>query len=555
MIRTTSSKQLTIAEFDWPFETALDKHNRWVKLSECIPWDELAECYYQGMRADRGRPLKDARRVIGAVIIKHKLCLSDVETVQQIQENPYLQYFVGLPGYQAAAPFAPSLLVEVRKRMGEAVFEGFHRAIIEAHEGQKPTPTKLETPPAAATPAASEPKAAASVTAPEAEVQPEAAEAALDFADKDGVPSAPEPEAPAAPRGQLILDATVVEQAIRFPTDLSLLNEARELTERIIDTLCKRLKVTDKPRTYRHKARSAYLAVAKQKRPGRKVLRRGIKQQWQYLRRNLSHIEQLLAPIPQGSPLPLPGWLLHRYWVIQHLYQQQWDMYRNQTRRCDRRIVSISQPYVRPMVRGKLDKPVEFGAKLSVSLSGEGLAHVDHLRWDAFHEGLDLVSQVEAYLARYGHYPERVLADPIYGTRANRDYLKQHGIRFAGKPLGRPKRETEANREQLKHDKEQRRQEYLQRIPIEGKFDQGKNGYRLNDIRAKRANTSFAWFNTIFLVMNLLVLQGIFFALGQCRLVGLLQMIVRAWKQKIWNLRTHSNLADPICSSLPQLIY
>jgi hypothetical protein len=47
MIRTTSSKQLTIAEFDWPFDTALDKHNRWVKLSACIPWDELAESYYQ----------------------------------------------------------------------------------------------------------------------------------------------------------------------------------------------------------------------------------------------------------------------------------------------------------------------------------------------------------------------------------------------------------------------------------------------------------------------------------------------------------------------------
>jgi IS5 family transposase len=145
-IRTTSAKQLTIAEFDWPFETALDKNNRWVKLSECIPWDELAESYYQGLSADRGRPLKDARLMIGAVIIKHKLCLSDVETVLQIQENPYLQYFVGLPGYQATAPFAPSLLVEIRKRMGEAVFEGFHRAIIDAHEGKKPVKPEPQAP-------------------------------------------------------------------------------------------------------------------------------------------------------------------------------------------------------------------------------------------------------------------------------------------------------------------------------------------------------------------------------------------------------------------------
>ena len=136
MIRTFSSKQLTIAEFDWPFDTALDKNNRWVKLSNCIPWDELAESYYQGLPAERGRPVKDARLVIGAVIIKHKLCLSDVETVQQIQENPYLQYFVGLAGYQQAAPFAPSLFVEIRKRMGVTVFDGFHQAIINAHEGK-----------------------------------------------------------------------------------------------------------------------------------------------------------------------------------------------------------------------------------------------------------------------------------------------------------------------------------------------------------------------------------------------------------------------------------
>lgn len=528
MIRTTSSKQLTIAEFDWPFETTLDKNNRWVKLSECMPWDELAESYYQGLTSDRGRPLKDARLVIGAVIIKHKLCLSDVETVLQIQENPYLQYFVGLPGYQAKAPFAPSLLVEIRKRMGEVVFEGFHRAIIDAHEGKKPVKSESERPNEAATPA--EPDAG-----PTSEKPSNTPETPLE-------PAEPETTEPTL-RGQLILDATVVEQAIRFPTDLSLLNEAREFSEQIIDTLCAHLKSIDKPRTYRRKARTAYLAIAKQKRPGRKTLRRGIKQQLQYLRRNLGHIEQLLAPIPQGQPLPLPGWLLHRYWVIQHLYQQQWAMYQTQTHRCDHRIVSISQPYVRPMVRGKQDKPVEFGAKLSVSLTGEGLAHVDHLRWDAFHEGLDLPTQVEAYRERYGHYPERVIADPIYGTRANRDYLKQHRIHFAGKPLGRPKQVTDANREQLKQAKAQRRQDYLQRIPIEGKFGQGKNGYRLNDIRAKRANTSFAWINSIFLVMNLLILERIFFGLSKRSLAGLIKAVVRGWEQMGLNQRTQFNHA------------
>ena len=112
MIRYRSQKQLSLAEFDWPFQVALDENNRWVKMSQCIPWDELADGYYQGLTEREGRPARDARLVIGAVIIKHKLCLSDEETVEQIRENPYLQYFVELPGYQMEGPFAPSLFVE-----------------------------------------------------------------------------------------------------------------------------------------------------------------------------------------------------------------------------------------------------------------------------------------------------------------------------------------------------------------------------------------------------------------------------------------------------------
>ena len=490
MIRYRSPKQLSLDEFDWPFQTALDKNNRWVKLSECIPWDELAEGYYQGLCDTQGRPSKDARLVIGAVIIKHKLCLPDRETVSQIQENPYLQYFVGLPGYQTQAPFAPSLFVEIRKRMGPSVFEVFQEAIIEAVDRVKPNRKAKPT----------------------------------DDDNDDGPPAAPgnsAGEQRSQRQGKLILDATVTPQAIRYPTDLSLLNEARHFSEQIIDKLYPKTDWTSKPRTYRVKARKAYLAIAKQRRPSGRQRRRGIKHQLQYLRRNLGHIERLLEYWPQGSALPLPRWLLYRYWVIQHVYAQQQQMYRSNSRRCEDRIVSISQPYVRPIIRGKLDKPVEFGAKLSVSLDGNGLACVEHLRWHAFHEGHDLQSQVETYRDRYGVYPQVVLGDPIYGTRDNRRYLKRLGIRFAGKALGRPKKVTEANKDSLKRAQATRRKEYLQRIPIEGKFGQGKNGYRLNYIRAKRADTSAAWINSIFLVMNLLILLRIFFGLRKAVLTML----------------------------------
>jgi len=522
MIRYRSQKQLTLKGFKTPFETELDANNRWVKLSECIPWDELAEGYYQGLCATQGRPTKDARLVIGAVIIKHKLCLSDEETVQQIRENPYLQYFVGLPGYQTCVPFVPSLFVEIRKRMGQSVFDIFQGAIINALESKK---AKKKT-------------AALESSKPDTEKQTEEKNTDQDAPPVEGIArkkelaTCNEKETP-TPQGKLILDATVVEQAIRYPTDLSLLNEAREFSEKIIDILHAKSNVKNKkPRTYRQKARKAYLSVVKQRRPGRKVLRRGLKQQLQYLRRNLGHIERLLEYWPEGTAIPLPRWLLHRYWVIQHVYAQQEEMYQNKTRRCDHRIVSISQPYVRPIIRGKLNKPVEFGAKLSVSLSGAGIACVDHLRWNAFHEGDDLEAQVKAYKERYGYYPASVLADPIYGTRDNRCYLKKHNIHFAGKPLGRPKKETEENKEELKRLKAQRREDYRQRIPIEGKFGQGKNGYRLNTIRAKRADTSLAWINSIFLVMNLLVLLRIFFCLGKSAMAGLLLWLTNLGQRK-----------------------
>ena len=525
MIRYCSQKQLSLAEFDWPFQVALDENNRWVKMAECIPWDELAEGYYKGISTKHGRPAKDARLVIGAVIIKHKLCLSDRETVAQIQENPYLQYFAGLPGYQMDEPFSPSLFVEIRKRMGQEVFEVFHGAIIDSLE-------RIKT------------KRKSVVQKPPGTGKTERTQKQHTNDDQPSGSDGETEETAAKHQGKLILDATVAPQAIRYPTDLSLLNEAREFSEQIIDKLYPNTGLKKKPRTYRQKARKAFLGIVKQRRPAARVRRRGIKQQLQYLRRNLGHIERLLAHFPIGTELPLPRWLLYRYWVIQHLYEQQWEMYRNKVRRCDNRIVSISQPYVRPIIRGKQDKPVEFGSKLSVSLTDEGLARVDHLRWDAFHEGRDLKSQTEAYRMRYGYYPAVVLGDPVYGTRENRGYLKQRGIRFAGKPLGRPKKVTEANREELKQLKAQRREEYLQRIPIEGKFGQGKNGYRLNYIRAKRADTSEAWINSIFLVMNLLILLRIFFTLWK-RGVALVRLVLLQAKKLMLCLQQKQGIHVP----------
>jgi len=481
MIRYKNQKQMTLDGFRTPFQTALDENNRWVKMSKSIPWDELSMGYYKCLSSDKGRPAKDARLVIGAMILKHKLTISDEETVKQIQENPYLQFFVGLPEFQTKQPFAPSLFVEIRRRMGEETFKQFEQAIVaqlEKRTRQKSKGKDDKTDPPSGKLNCS--------SASESVEQPE---------DKR--------------EGKLIVDATVAEQAIRYPTDFSLLNEGREVSERIIDELYLQSRLRKKPRTYRQKARKQFLAIVKQRRPGVRVRRRGLKQQLQYLRRNLGHIEKLLDNLPSVE-IPLSHGMLRQYWIIQHLFLQQEDMHRSKTRRCDNRIVSIHQPHVRPIVRGKGNKSVEFGAKLNVSLSENGLARIDQIGWDAYHEGVGLKVQVENYKIIYGHYPEVVLADSIYGTRANRKYLNALNIRYAGKPLGRPKKQTAENKEELRNEKIRRREEYRQRIPIEGKFGQGKNGYRLNYIRAKTVKTSEAWIRSIFFVMNLMVLFKVF---------------------------------------------
>lgn len=490
MIRETSSNQIALCEFDWPFQNKMDPENRWIKLAQCVPWDALSEVYCQSMNASQGRPALPAGVLIGALIIKHKLVLSDRETVGQIQENPYMQYFIGLESYTSEKPFDASLFVSIRRRMGAEVFEEFSQSIqnelSEVKRGKKSGEQKSKSD------SDEDPKP------PSKSEDDEVVGASAESPSEDH-------------QGKLILDATVADQAIRYPTDVSLLNEAREHTEQIIDFLYKGTALDKKPRTYRQKARRDYLSFAKRRKPTKKTIRKAIKQQLQYLRRSLSHIDRLLEHYEQGSALPLPNWLLRRYWVIPHLYEQQKQMFDERINRCKNRIVSIHQPWVRPIVRGKQHKPTEFGAKINVSMDEDGLSRVDHFSWDAFNEGQDLKEQVEAYKGRYGHYPEAVLADPIYGTRENRAYLKSKGIRYGGKPLGRPRKETKENAEQLKAEKKQRQQDYRERIPIEGKFGQGKGGYRLNYIRARRSDTSQAWVNSLFFVMNLLVLEAVIF--------------------------------------------
>lgn len=331
-------------------------------------------------------------------------------------------------------PFVPSLLVEFRKRLTAEILEEINEMIIDYNALDDPPPT-----------------------------------GGGDNEDANG-------ESTNANAGTLILDATCAPQNISYPQDVNLLNEAREDLEKIIDIICYEQNYR-KPRMYRQNARKDYLNLAKCKKRTTRKIRKAIKAQLQYIRRDLRYIDAFLEEID------LCDFLSAQLTTIRTLVEQQQYMYDNRVHSVSDRIVSISQPYIRPIVRGKAKAPVEFGAKLDISIDEHGIARLERLSFDAYNESDVLIAAVERYKERTGHYPERVLVDQIYRNRSNRAFCTENGIRISGPDLGRPK----------KDDKADKKQEYIDntdRIEVKRAFSLAKRKYGLGLITTKLDTTT-----------------------------------------------------------------
>ncbi|AJH77273.1 transposase DDE domain protein [Heyndrickxia coagulans DSM 1 = ATCC 7050] len=290
------------------------------------------------------------------------------------------------------------------------------------------------------------------------------------------------------------MDATCAPADIAYPTDLGLLNEAREKLEHIIDVLHEPHKgKLRKPRTYRKRARKDYLSVAKQRKAGARKIRKAVGKQLGYVKRDLEIIKNLVS---QSSLSLLSKDEYRQLLVIHELYRQQAEMYKKKTHRVDHRIVSISQPHVRPIVRGKAKANVEFGSKVAISVV-DGYALIEHLDWENYNEGTTLKESVENYYNRFGFYPEAILADKIYRNRNNLAYCKSLGIRLSGPRLGRPSRTEDKTLEGVA------RQDASERNAVEGKFGEGKRKYGLGLIRARLQETSETVVALQFLILNL----------------------------------------------------
>lgn len=480
MYRREHRNQLSFEDFFLPFGGKLSGENRWVKLADLIPWDELEDDYASQLCKGFGAPAKPFRMALGALIIKARMNLTDEELVEQLKENPYLQFFIGLEAFQYSAPFDPSMMVYFRKRLPESVVNDCNERIV--RHGLKVIQST--------TSGDDEDGGHGSASANSVEQSPKSAKATPN-------------------QGTLLIDATCVPADIRYPTDLSLLNEAREVTEALIDAMHPQARQSFgvKPRTYRKKARQQFLSVAQKKRPRLSQIRKAIKQQLGHLQRNLASIDALIAC--GGCLLAAGRHWYHKLLVVSELVRQQRVLYYSDSRSIPDRIVSLNQAHIRPIVRGKARSNVEFGAKISISVTGDGFTFLDRLSFSPYNEGEDLKAQAKAHRRRCGHYPEVICADQIYRTRANRSFCQRHGIRLSGPRLGRPKSDPEL----VAAEKKQFLDDQRQRNAVEGKIGQGKRRYGLGLIREKLSITQGSAIALNVLVMNLQKLLELLFVL------------------------------------------
>jgi len=464
MFRRRDKNQLSFLEDNKRFIVQIDPENRWVKLSGLMPWDRIEDHYAQNMSEDNGRGAITSRIAFGSIFAKENLNLTDVGVVEQISENPYLQYFLGLQDYQGAPLFDPSMMVHFRKRFSPEFISQVNDYIC---TGKWPDNDSIQSP--------------------------------------DDLPPPEEVEH----KGKLTLDATVAPSDIRYPSDVSLLDECRETLETYIDALWEDSEKEGHKTPYnRHNAHKKYINFIKKKKKSKATIQAALNAQLNYVEMAIQQVIALILFC--GIDM-----LSDREWdcfdTICRIYLQQKWMFDNKTNRCDGKIMSLRQPFVRAILRNKAKAKYEYGQKLALA-KANGFVFVEHQSWDNFNECNTLKQSVLNYYNRFGCYPEVVLADQIYHTRANMKFCKDKKIRLAG--MGK----TQKNPDQT--EKEQAYKDLCDRNAIEGVNGVAKRKYGLDLIMCWLKHNAEVEAHLNILAMNLQSRLRLLFAfLRYCRFV------------------------------------
>ena len=276
-------------------------------------------------------------------------------------------------------------------------------------------------------------------------------------------------------------DATCYETSMCYPTNVKLLWESTEWSYNQMKLICKYLKIRiprnkyeeqwDKYNNYSHKRKRTHKETARRTRSLLYLLDK--------ILRLLNEIEDRYQ-----EHLELSKAYYQKIKVIRKVLKQQQEIFESGKSVPDR-IVSISKSYIRPIVRGKEVKAVEFGAKVNM-IQFDGINFIEHLSFNAFNEGTRLVKSIRYGRSLFGRITH-ISADDIYATNANRKYSTAAHIVTNFKRKGRAGKHEE-HRQIISRELRKERT-----IRMEGSFGTEKEHYGLQKIKARTEKNEILW--------------------------------------------------------------
>ena len=272
-------------------------------------------------------------------------------------------------------------------------------------------------------------------------------------------------------------DATAYESYIRHPNDVVMLWQSCEFVYSHLSSHCKKNKIR-KPRIKFAGKQEKVLSYQRQRKKSRRRAKRMRHSLTKFLHRLLHRFDELHADVC----LPKEKQRLH---TIRKLFAQQYKRMKNGEEKIEHRIVSLHKPYLRPIVRGKEVKSVEFGAKVNL-LQVDGINFIEHLSFEAFNEGIHLRSSIRLHREYFGACYQ-FGADKIYATNSNRKYCTKQNIATNFIPKGKPGKHKEQAQQLRKELGKQRA------TVLEGSFGNEKNHYLLHKVKARNQLNEVGW--------------------------------------------------------------
>lgn len=290
-----------------------------------------------------------------------------------------------------------------------------------------------------------------------------------------------------------LADATCYESYVRYPTDVKILWDSVEYLYKQMKTICKYANIR-MPRSKYLDQRKKQLSYEKLRKKSYKLRRSRIKSLLYLLNKFLTELPRVMAAMmmKEGQSLfkcPIPRTFFERLSTIKKVYKQQQLHFDHPNIKIKDRIVSLAKPYLRPIVRGKETKRVEFGMKVHEMQIG-GINFIEHWNFNAFHEGIRMKKTIWLHHFLFKSKVMLFAGDQLYANNHNRKYCTAQNIGTCFAPKGKP-----PNDPAIRYHQKQIRQALGKErsTRLEGSFGNKKNHYSLAKIKAKTFETELAW--------------------------------------------------------------